>query len=302
MVMNKVFITGADGFVGYWVTKKFVEMGWDVFASVHSLPLKRIEELVPMERIKVGRNIIDSTLPPMDLVINLAWNGTSGALRDDYSHQIQNAIDDVEFMKRCHAMGTKRFVGVGSIMEKELESVIHSDVAPSPAYNYAVGKQLAHNLCKIQSSKYKSFDFVWVMITNAYGPGEFSQRLVNTTIGKILDGVTPEFSAGIQNYDFLYVKDVAEAIYLAGINGITMKEYMIGSGKAQQLKNFLVELCDIIDPDIKPIFGNVPFTGVNMPLNTFDNTKLIYDTGWYPKTSWEDGIKLTKDWMMGNRK
>ena len=300
MIVNKVLITGADGFVGYWVTKKFVEMGWEVYASVNSLLLKRISDIVPEERIILGDKILNTLLPPIDLVINLAWNGTSGFLRNDFKHQIQNAIDEVEFMKYCKTMGVKRFVGVGSIMEKELEYVIHSDVAPCPAYCYAVGKQLAHNLGKIESAKYNDFDFMWVMITNAYGPGEFSKRLVNTTIRKLLNGVQPEFSAGTQNYDFLYVEDVAEAIYLTGVNGKSMNEYMIGSGEAQQLKKFLGGLCNIINPVIKPIFGNIPFNGVNMPIDVFDNSKLINDTGWKPKTSWNEGIKLTMEWMLKN--
>ena len=43
------------------------------------------------------------------------------------------------------------------------------------------------------------------MITNAYGVGERSPRMVNTTIQKCIRGEAPQFTAGTQNYDFVYI-------------------------------------------------------------------------------------------------
>jgi nucleoside-diphosphate-sugar epimerase len=37
-----------------------------------------------------------------------------------------------------------------------------------------------------------------------------------------------------------------------------------------------------------------------MPIDVFDNSKLMNDTGWKPKTSWNEGIKLTMEWMLKN--
>lgn len=82
------------------------------------------------------------------------------------------------------------------------------------------------------------------MITNAYGVGEFSPRFVNTTLRKIIDGEPLRFTAATQNYDFVYVSDVAKAFYLVAKNGKPFREYMIGSGDAKPLKQFILEMVD----------------------------------------------------------
>ena len=48
------------------------------------------------------------------------------------------------------------------------------------------------------------------MISNIYGPGELSPRLVNTSIRKMLKGEHCAFSAGEQIYDFIYITDAAK--------------------------------------------------------------------------------------------
>ena len=43
----------------------------------------------------------------------------------------------------------------------------------------------------------------------------------------------------MQNYDFVYIDDVARAFRLIGEKGKPFHEYVIGSGNAKPLKNFL---------------------------------------------------------------
>ena len=49
----------------------------------------------------------------------------------------------------------------------------------------------------------EKIDLIWAKITNAYGVGELSPRLVNTTIRKVIHGQPPQFTFGTQNYDFI---------------------------------------------------------------------------------------------------
>jgi nucleoside-diphosphate-sugar epimerase len=126
------------------------------------------------------------------------------------------------------------------------------------------------------------------MITNAYGVGEFSPRFVNTTL---------QFTAATQNYDFVYVSDVAQAFYKVALNGKPFCEYMIGSGNAKPLKEFILEMVNSCGPDCTPLFGDVPFTGTNMPLDTFDISDIKNDCGFVPEISFSEGTKLTMDWL-----
>ena len=50
-------------------------------------------------------------------------------------------------------------------------------------------------------------------------------------------------------------------------------------------------------PDTVPLFGDVPFTGTNMPLETFSTENTEKDTGFKPAVSFAEGTKMTMDWL-----
>ena len=58
---------------------------------------------------------------------------------------------------------------------------------------YGGGKLIAHVMCMSVAAQL-GIELVWPEITNAYGPGERSPRLVNTTVQKCLRGEAPQFN------------------------------------------------------------------------------------------------------------
>ena len=92
---------------------------------------------------------------------------------------------------------------------------------------------------------------------------------------------------------------VAEAFYLLSLYGKPFSEYVIGSGDAKPLKLFIKELIDAVSPNYPANFGNIPFTGVNLPLDVFSPEKLIKDCGFSPKISFKDGVKRTFNYIKG---
>ena len=163
-------------------------------------------------------------------------------------------------------------------------------------YIYGMGKHIAHCMCKAIAANI-GIELVWPMITNAYGAGELSPLFVNTTIRKIINGEPLQFTAATQNYDFVYVTDVARAFYLLAKNGKPFCEYMIGSGTARPLKEFILEMVTALAPDQTPIFGDIPFTGTNMPLSVFDASATAEDCGFRAEVSFAEGTKMTMDWL-----
>lgn len=123
---------------------------------------------------------------------------------------MRNALNTVECMKAAKELGCSRFVCAGSIMEYEVEAVIHTQGSrPGMGYIYGMGKHIAHCMCKSVAANI-GIDLLWSMITNAYGVGELSPRFVNTTLRKIINGEPLQFTAATQNYDFVYVRDCTE--------------------------------------------------------------------------------------------
>lgn len=140
-------------------------------------------------------------------------------------------------------------------------------------------------------------DFLWGEITNAYGPGELSPRLINTTIRKVMNGESPQFTSGTQNYDFVYIDDLARAFRLIGEKGRPFSEYVIGSSDAKPLREFLLEMKDSIGKDVDFIFGGLPYEGINLSLSVFDCASTEKDTGFKARVDLKEGIKRTKEWL-----
>ena len=300
--MKNVIITGADGFVGSYTVKKFLQEGCSVLALDMGESPKRLENVSQLRYLQCDISDTDrmiSLIPQgeYDTFLHFAWAGSAGEARVDYNLQMQNALNTVECMKTAKKLGCKRFVCAGSIMEYEVEAAIHAQGSrPGMGYIYGMGKHIAHCMCKSVAVEI-GIELVWPMITNAYGVGELSPRFVNTTLRKIIYGEPLQFTAATQNYDFVYVTDVANAFYLIAKNGKPFYEYMIGSSTARPLKEFILEMQQELAPEMVPLFGDVPFTGTNMPLETFDTSVTEADTGFKAEVSFAEGTRMTMEWL-----
>ena len=300
--MKRVIITGADGFVGSNTVQCFLDNGIEVLAMDIVQTPNRLKPQPGLTYKCVDISDVDQLEKAIsefeyDTFIHFAWAGSAGPQRADYNLQLQNALNTVECMKVAKQQGCSRFVCAGSIMEREVEAAVHTQGSrPGMGYIYGMGKHIAHCLCKSVAADI-GIDLLWPMITNAYGVGELSPRFVNTTLRKIISKEPLQFTAGTQNYDFVYVTDVARAFYAVARDGMPFKEYIIGSGNARPLKEFIIEMQQALAPDVEPQFGDVPFTGTNLPLAAFDTSDIEKDCGFKPSVGFAEGTRMTMEWL-----
>jgi len=304
--MKKAIVSGAAGFVGSAVVRELLNNGYRVTALIHNGHKgdfsndKRLT-FANFELAKMPELV--NTLPKdeYDAFYHFAWAGSAGPARADTALQLNNAQWAVEALRTAKELGCKRFLCAGSIMEHETIAASYTQGnKPGPGYIYGGGKLIAHVMCMSVAAQI-GIDLVWPEITNAYGPGEKSPRLVNTTIRKVINNESPEFTAGTQNYDFVYIDDVARAFRLIGENGKPFHEYLIGSSTARPLKQFLLEMKNAIAPDLDFKFGDIPFTGIDLPLERFNCIQTEMDTGFKAGVSFAEGTKRTMEWLKTQR-
>lgn len=298
----KAIVTGANGFVGSHVVNQLVEHGIEVLAIDLSFSTSRLDKDYRIKKIEMSIENISEILnytrdEDYDLFYHFAWIGSSGPLRTDEMVQTKNALWTVDCLRTASKLGCKKFICAGSIMEYEvISNTYEQGINPSSSNIYSAAKSYAHELSKPIANEL-GIELCWAYITNAYGVGEKSPRFINSTLRKIIHKEKLEFTSGIQNYDFVYIDDVAKAFYLIGLYGKANKGYMIGSGNAQPLKNFVIEMCNCFSDAGVPHFGEIPFTGVNLPIETYSILDLEKDCNYKCEISFKDGIKKTKEWL-----
>ena len=75
------------------------------------------------------------------------------------------------------------------------------------------------------------------------------------------------------------------------------RTYYIGSQNPKPLKEFLCEMRDVVDPNIKLGLGEIPFQGVSLTYKEFDVNAVRRDTGFVPEVTFEEGIRNTIAWI-----
>lgn len=303
-MQKKAIVTGANGFIGSHVCGLLARRGVKVFAVVK-------DEIGPTASLRMMDNVsvIDCDMEhisqlcsrisdrDIDVFYHFAWAGSAGKARCDEVLQMKNVLATTEALRTAARMQCRKFVNAGSIMEREVLAAVYAqDSKPAPATVYGAAKVAAHAMCKPIANSL-SIELCWAVITNAYGVGEVSPRFINTTIRKMLAGEPLHFTSATQNYDFVYIDDVAEAFAAIGDHGKPNREYVIGSGNAKQLRSFILEMKETLAPEADCLFGDIPFAGANLPLECYAIDTLREDCRFEPKVPFEEGIAKTMAWL-----
>jgi nucleoside-diphosphate-sugar epimerase len=301
--MKKAIVTGANGFLGCALCNELSNQGIEVIAVVRNKNVD-ISKIQHIDNLKVVycdlsnfKHLADViTERDADVLFHLAWAGSAGPLRGDIDVQLKNIQYTCDTVKACADLNCKKFVFAASIMEYEIETLMTSDDAPGINTLYCSAKVAADYMTRTLAGAL-GISYIRAVISNIYGPGEVSPRLINTSLRKLLSGEHCAFSPGEQIYDFIYITDAAKAFVALGRNGIANRTYYIGSQSPKPLKEFLCEMRDQVNPSLEIGLGEIPFNGISLTYKEFDIFAVKNDTGFIPEVSFDEGITSTINWI-----
>lgn len=293
--MQNIIVTGATGCVGSAVVRQAIAQGMSVTCMVHK-GSQRVSNLLQSEQVHVIEcNLSDYYSLELegqyDAFIHLSWEKTYGASRDDADIQTRNIQYTLDAVKLAHRCGCKVFVGAGSQAEYGVQSqnlTPNLPVSPESGYGiakYAAGK-LSSMLCKSLGIRHN-----WVRILSVFGPNDGENTLISYAIRELKAGRSPELTKCEQIWDYLYADDAGDAILSVAANGVDGKTYPLGSGQGRKLSEYIEEIRQIINPSVKVQYGVKDYYP-HQPMHLVaDISELTNDTGWQPRTSFEEGIR-----------
>ncbi len=239
--MKSAIVTGAAGFAGYSLTQALVKHGYKVYAilrpgSDHNQRLVFGPALVGIELdSEEFQRIPEFVTEPCDVFYHLAWAG----LRDDFYGQNRNIEYTIMALEAAAAIGCTRFVCTGSQAEYGMKDHLITEVdLPEPINAYGAAKLSALYLSKRRAEQL-GIEWIWGRIFSLYGLYEPAGRMLPDLITKLQNREEITLSDCTQNWDYLDVRDAAEALVCLGEKGISGEIYNIANGDYRALRDYV---------------------------------------------------------------
>lgn len=304
-IMNKVVITGADGFIGICLTQHLLEKGIEVYAiGINEEKMKDLkcsnlhfikayfEDYSELDKLLNGKKI--------DTFFHFAWNGVFGDAFKDYELQLKNCKYACDSLLLAKKIGCKKFVLASTINTLETRKYMTMDFF-EPRYTniYAMSKLSAEMMCKTLAYQ-NNIEFNCGLIAMVYGEKNESKMVPNIVMSNLLDGkesnLVPEETA----YDLIYVHDVADCFIAIGEKGKNQKTYYVGHKELSTFGEIFSKIRDIINPNGVLNFGVYPdINAIDYSLIELD--ALYKDTGVEPTYDFKESIIKTSKWLKGHQ-
>ncbi len=299
----RCLVTGATGHVGAFLVRRLLDGG-------HSVHLLLRPESDPWRlrgvEASLTRHVCNPDLPASleecvraanpEIVFHLAWGGITAERRNHPEQVSSNVRQALAVLEAAHAAGCGTFISVGSQAEYgRVDGVIREDHATHPETAYGVAKlalsQLAMKYCELAGMR-----CVWLRLFSAYGPMDSPAHMLPTLMETLLRGERPALTRCEQQWDYLYIEDVAEALYRAAVTTTAEGIFNLSSGKATPLLEVVTRVRDLIDPALPLGIGEVAYRDGQVMHLEGDIARLRAVTGWQPQVSLEDGLARTVAW------
>ena len=304
----KIYVAGHQGLVGSAILRKLISEGYSniVTRSFQELDLrdqiavneffkKEQPEYVFLAAAKVGGILANNTYP-VDF------------LRDNLLIQT-NVID------AAYRYGTRKLLFLGS-------SCIYPKFAPQPIKEeylltgeleptnepYAIAKIAGIKLCQAYNRQYQT-NFISVMPTNLYGPGDNfdleTSHVIPALIRKFHESKIKGkdqvvvWGSGKPFREFLHVDDLADACLFLMHNYNSSEIINIGTGMDLSIAELAYLIKDIVGYDGNIVFDTSKPDGT--PRKLLDVSK-IFNMGWKPRITLEEGIRSTYSWYQEHQK
>lgn len=300
--MNKVLVLGANGYLGSRLALALAGRGYDVVAFVDKrFPYQTLQNVTRIETVEfVLEHIEDlnghSSLDGVDTLYHFAWAGVNAQERNEEEIQVQNVMFGIKVMEFAVKHNIKRVIVPGSAAEVSCgDGVITGKELSAPSDMYSASKVATRYVCQTYA-RLHGLNLIWTLITSIYGPGRNDNNLISYAIQSLLKGEKPSFTGLEQQWDFLYVEDLLEAMILLGEKGVGGEVYPVGSGEHQQLNHYVEIIRNLINPELPIGIGDLPYKNPDKIDNQIlDISAIRTDTGFNPKWDFQRGIAVVID-------
>jgi UDP-glucuronate 4-epimerase len=329
--LNKILVTGTAGFIGFHLSKKLIENGWDVVGidnlnNYYDVSLKE-------NRLKILSGYNNFTFKKVDLadelnirklfsknnfeyVVNLAAQaGVRYSTINPHAYVHSNLTGFLHILEGCRHNKVKHLIYASSSSVYGANSImpfsVHHNV-DHPLSLYAATKKANELLAHTYSVLY-NLPTTGLRFFTVYGPwGRPDMALFLFTKAILENKSIDVYNFGKMKRDFTYIDDIVEGVYRLiskipeanpnwnskepdpSSSFVQFKVYNIGNNKPVELMHFI----ELIEENLgkKAVKNFLPIQPGDVNATYADIDDLSKVIGFKPSTTVETGIKNFIEW------
>lgn len=310
--MQRVLVTGADGFIGSHLTEMLLEQGYQVRALSYYNSfndwgwLNGVKH--PNLEIVTGDvrdpYLCKHIMKDVEIVFHLA-----ALIAIPYSYIAPDSYVDTNIKGTLNICQAAKENGVRRVLVTSTSEVygtaqyvpIDEKHPKQPQSPYSATKIGAD---AIAMSFYNAFELPVVLVRpfNTYGPRQSARAIIPTIITQIANG-KKEIKLGdlTPTRDFNFVRDTCKGfIELAKCDAAIGEEVNVCSNYEISMRDTLNTIAKLMKSDVKFIEDQTRIRPKNSEVFRLwgDNSKIKALTGFEPSYSLEDGLQETIDWFL----
>ncbi|MGH7637469.1 MAG: GDP-mannose 4,6-dehydratase [Gemmatimonadaceae bacterium] len=312
---HRLLVTGGAGFIGSHMCEYFLERGWSVEIIDDFSTGKR-------ENIPAGITLhaVDVRTPEASRIV--AQGRFDAIIHLAAQMDVRKSVADPVFDASVNIVGTLNLIEAlrGSPRAKDCRfifastgGVLYGDfVTPPNKESYPKDPESPYAISKLSVEYYLAYydrvhgmDTVGLRYGNVFGPRQDPHGeagVVAIFCGRILGGKPlTVFGDGEQTRDYVYVRDVAAATFLAATRSLPRRErldtrgFNVGTGIGTPVNSLARTLLDAAGATV-PIEYAPPRAGEQQH-SFLDASKAREVLGWSPETSLTDGLSQSFKWF-----
>jgi UDP-glucuronate decarboxylase len=298
----KVLIAGGYGFIGSFIADKLYKEGHDVFI-IDNLSSGNPENILFKHKF-YSLNVESEECETIfrtnsfDSVIFAVSNSnvhtsTTKPTRDSITSII--GLENLLHLSGKYNVAKFIFLSSVAVYGNNEQNPLTETAICNPISPYGYHKLLGENLCNRWSQQY-NFSVINVRISNVFGPRD-NQSVERGVISLFIEQCIQQkdfhiYGDGSQLRDFIYVEDVAEAVYRFCTSEVS-GTYNLSANHSESINGVISHLKEITS------VPNSIFKGEkagDIAHSSIDNQKVVKDLDWFPKYSLREGLDKVFQW------
>jgi nucleoside-diphosphate-sugar epimerase len=274
--MNRIIVTGAEGFVGKHLVKKLIDTGYQVIE-------------VPRSYGDITKASTWNRLPQADVVIHLA---AKSFIPDSWTNISEfmscNLGGTIEALNYCKLWNSKLIYLSSYLYGNPKNLPIKEGDELSVNNPYALTKKLAEESCQFYAENF-SVPVTILRPFNVYGVGQSDHFIIPSLIKQVATQSDIHVKDLVPKRDYLYIEDLISAITKAITYQSNFDVFNIGSGVSHSVKN-LIDLIQHSAGTNHPVYSESS-RRKNEIMDTIADISFAKELlHWQPLWSLKDGI------------